>query len=136
MVAIAAPRRQGVFLERLNRFAALVEVAGRHELAHVPNSGRLKELFQPGVQVVLMEHPDPSRRCPYDLVMVHLLHTLVSMDARLPSILFQEALEEQRLSPFLLFPDIQREVSYGEAAWISAWPTASASTWRSSPSPW
>jgi sugar fermentation stimulation protein A len=115
VVAIAGPRRNGVFLQRLNRFAALVEVDGRQELAHVPNSGRLKELFQPGMRVVLTEHPDPFRKCPYDLVMVRLSHTLVSMDARLPSRLFQEALEERWLLPFLPFPHVQREVRYEES---------------------
>jgi DNA-binding sugar fermentation-stimulating protein len=33
----------GRFLHRLNRFAALVEVAGQEEQVHVRNSGRLEE---------------------------------------------------------------------------------------------
>ena len=43
--------REGRFRERVNRFLARVEVDGRETLAHVPNSGRMRELFVPGATV-------------------------------------------------------------------------------------
>ncbi len=39
---------EGIFLERVNRFLARVEVDGREVGVHVANSGRMKELFVPG----------------------------------------------------------------------------------------
>ncbi|MDA8353137.1 MAG: sugar fermentation stimulation protein SfsA, partial [Firmicutes bacterium] len=36
---------EGRFLERPNRFQAIVEVEGRKELVHVPNTGRMDEML-------------------------------------------------------------------------------------------
>ena len=41
------------FVKRLNRFVALVEVDGVQEFAHVPNTGRLKELLVDGAAVMV-----------------------------------------------------------------------------------
>ena len=38
---------KGVFLARLNRFAARVSVGGSEETVHVKNTGRCRELFLP-----------------------------------------------------------------------------------------
>ena len=43
--------QQGYFLERPNRFIALVDIAGKIEKCHVKNTGRCQELFQPGAKV-------------------------------------------------------------------------------------
>ena len=44
---------EGRFLERPNRFIAKVEINGRVETVHVKNTGRCKELLQPGTKVFL-----------------------------------------------------------------------------------
>ena len=41
--------RRAVFLERLNRFAARVELDGQAETVHVKNSGRCRELRLPAI---------------------------------------------------------------------------------------
>ena len=48
---MASELREGRFRERLNRFLARVEVDGKETLVHVPNSGRMRELFVPGATV-------------------------------------------------------------------------------------
>lgn len=106
---------EGFFLTRLNRFAALVEVAGREEMVHVANSGRLRELFEPGRRLLLAPAPGEHRKTRYDLALVDLGHTLVSADARLPNALIAEALQEQELAPYAEFPEVRREVTYGES---------------------
>ena len=53
---------EGHFLTRLNRFAALVEVDGEEALVHVANSGRMRELFVPGVRVLLKPQPAKHRK--------------------------------------------------------------------------
>ncbi len=56
------------FLERLNRFVAVVQLAsGERVPAHVPNTGRLTGTLVPGC-AVLLDGPFPARRCPWTLV--------------------------------------------------------------------
>ncbi|MDP2726595.1 MAG: DNA/RNA nuclease SfsA [Dehalococcoidia bacterium] len=104
---------EGFFLERLNRFAAAVEVAGRRELAHVANSGRMHEVLLPRVPVLLRPAAHLGRKTAYDLVMVRLENQLISVDARLPSALVHEALLEGRISGLESYRNIRREVRYG-----------------------
>lgn len=106
---------EGYFVLRLNRFAALAEVAGRQEMVHVANSGRLRELFEPGRRLLLAPAPGDRRKTRYDLALVDLGTTLVSADARLPNALVAEALAAGRLEPYVEFPELRREVSYGES---------------------
>ena len=106
---------EGTFVQRLNRFAALVNVNGREEMVHLPNSGRLRELLVPGFRMLLKAAPGEHRKCPYDLALVDLGFTLCSADARLPNALAAEALAERRLAEFLEYSSVRREVTYGES---------------------
>ena len=106
---------EGFFLTRLNRFAALVEVAGREEMVHVANSGRLRELFVSGRRMLLAPAPGEHRKTRYDLALVDLGHTLVSADARLPNALVAEALQAGEMAPYAEYPEVRREVTYGES---------------------
>ncbi len=101
----------GTFLQRLNRFAALVEVDGRPSLAHVPKSGRMRELLVPGAPALLVPKPGP-RKTPFDLAMVRHEGRWVGVDARLPSRLLEEALGLglPELGPV---HSLRREVAFG-----------------------
>lgn len=102
----------GQFVARLNRFCALVSLEGQRALAHVPNSGRLKELFRPEAKLFLTKEDRPGRKTPYDLVMVQLGRKLVSCDARLPNHLVYEGLAAHALPEIDDYHDIKREVSF------------------------
>jgi len=78
------PLVQGSVVSRANRFAVLVEVGGRQVKAYLPNSGRLEELLAPGTPAWLAYRPGPTRTTQYDLVLVRVGGTYVSVDARLP----------------------------------------------------
>ena len=104
----------GRFVKRLNRFLALVDVKGSPAFAHVPNSGRLRELFIPHIKVFLSEERRGGRKTPYDLIMVELNGRLVSCDARLPNFIIQEALEAQAISEIRNYRTIRREASFGD----------------------
>ncbi|MFQ5593125.1 MAG: DNA/RNA nuclease SfsA, partial [Anaerolineae bacterium] len=106
---------EGRFVQRDNRFRATVLVNGQSTQAHVPNSGRLHELLIPGQPVLLAHAPAPHRITDYDLVMVRLGDRLVSMDARLPSRLFHEAVAAGRLDAFAGYDRVQPEVRFGES---------------------
>ncbi len=51
---------QGRFLERPNRFIALVEINGKTETCHVKNTGRCQELLAPGAGVWLEQSQNPE----------------------------------------------------------------------------
>lgn len=50
---------QGEFLERPNRFIAHVKIDGKKTVVHVKNTGRCRELLQPGVKVFLEKSKNP-----------------------------------------------------------------------------
>ena len=58
------------FIERRNRFAALVRLGGREEIVHVKNTGRLGELLLPGAQIALTPAAGQGRKTRFDLISV------------------------------------------------------------------
>ena len=67
---LAGERVQARLLRRLNRFAVLVDLKGREVMAHLPNSGRLRELMLPEATVYLTPHPQRQGRTQFGLAMV------------------------------------------------------------------
>jgi sugar fermentation stimulation protein A len=128
---IAAKLIPATFVKRDNRFRVTVRVEGHLVWAHLPNSGRLRELLVPGRRVLLAAAQAPGRRTSYDLLMVDLDGTLVSIDARLPSRLLYEALRQPfdklriptqdgalqagQLEEFAGYAEVRREVTYGQS---------------------
>lgn len=103
------------FLTRLNRFAALVELAGQEVMVHIPNSGRMGELLEPGRRLLLAPAAGEHRKTRFDLALVDLDTTLVSADSRLPNGLVAAALAAGELPPFQEYPELRREVRYGDS---------------------
>jgi sugar fermentation stimulation protein A len=109
-------RRWGTFLERPNRFTAVVDFDGRREQCFLPNPGRLKELLLPGARVLLLEREGSrNRKTRYDLTLVLYRGEPISVDARLPNRLVREALEGGRLIPFHGYSRIQAEAPWGQS---------------------
>ena len=52
----------GHFLSRPNRFIAHVEIGGKEEIVHVKNTGRCRELLQPGQKSGARKAPTPTGR--------------------------------------------------------------------------
>ena len=80
----------GTFLARPNRFIAHVDIGGQTEVCHVKNTGRCRELLQPGVQVWLEKGTNPNRKTAWDLITVQKGDRLVNMDAQAPNRAFGE----------------------------------------------
>ena len=110
------PLIEGRFIKRLNRFAALVDVDRREYLAHVPNSGRMRELLVPGFRVLLVPAPQgTNRKTSFDLALVDTGSALSSADARLPNKLVAEALNQKRMPQFAGYPLAHGEQVFGES---------------------
>ena len=103
------------FLQRVNRFAATVDLDGEETLVHVANSGRMRELLVTGRRVLLRAAAGDHRKTAFDLAMVDLGHALASADARLPNRLVYEAIRDGRLPQFAGFDQVRPEVTYGES---------------------
>lgn len=109
---LPAPLLPAAVVARLNRFTVEVMLDGRPARAHLANSGRLDELLAPGTRCYVAPAPAPGRRTAYDLALVEYAGTLVSVDARKPNPLFEEALAERRLTAFAAYETWRREVLY------------------------
>jgi len=89
---------KAVFLERPNRFIAIVEINGKNETVHVKNTGRCRELLIEGATVYLEDFVDRmgTRKLRYSLIAVekkvdnNIL--LINMDSQVPNKLAYEAL--------------------------------------------
>ncbi|NPA05932.1 MAG: DNA/RNA nuclease SfsA [Chloroflexi bacterium] len=96
------PLFPATFVRRVNRFRAEVRLPdGTLTAAHVPNSGRLRELFTPGRRVYLRHTARRGRKTAWDMALVQLPSGLVSVDARLPNRLLHEAARVGSLQPWL-----------------------------------
>jgi sugar fermentation stimulation protein A len=103
---------QGEFIQRLNRFAALVKVGEKAVRCYMPNPGRMKELLIPGVRMLLRPAKGEGRRTPYDIVAVELDGKLVSIDSRLPNKIIAEALGRGALPEFQEYDEVIPESRY------------------------
>ena len=99
---------RAVFLERLNRFIARVELDGKTETVHVKNTGRCRELLIPGSEVWLTRSDNPARKTKYDLIAVRKGNgILFNIDSQAANAVTLEWLREQE------WDEIRPEYSYG-----------------------
>ena len=75
----------GVFLSRPNRFIAHIEIDGKDTVCHVKNTGRCKELLNPGTAVWCEKSDNPARKTQYDLIAVQKGNRLINMDSQAPN---------------------------------------------------
>lgn len=106
---------EGIFVERINRFIAHILIEGEIQVAHVANTGRMKELLIKGTKVIVRKVDNPKRKTNYDLVMVYKNDTLVLIDSKMPNILLEKAFREAGLDDFGKYDHIKREVTYGNS---------------------
>lgn len=103
----------GRFIERPNRFIALVDIKGSTEPVHVKNTGRCRELLVPGCTVYLSVADNPDRKTKYDLIAVQKGSMLINMDSQIPNDVAEEWLRSGAL--FSENALIRREVTYGKS---------------------
>ena len=84
----------GKFIRRPNRFIAHIEIDGQEEVVHVKNTGRCRELLQPGSAVWCEVSDNPNRKTKYDLITVRKGDYLINMDSQAPNAAVKEWLEQ------------------------------------------
>ena len=113
---ITGELHKGVFLKRLNRFVAEVEVNNEKHLAHVADPGRMTELLVPKTEVLLRKITlNEKRKTNWDMLGVYTPTGLVSVDSRLPNDLIAEALKDSLLKEFSEYELVRREYTYSSS---------------------
>jgi sugar fermentation stimulation protein A len=110
----------GIFIERLHRFGATVQVNGREEYCHVTNSGRLRELLCPGAKVALVDHFFPlkthnlklrtERKTRYAVRLALYKKKWVCIEANIAPKLLKEAWSQGKVKCLKAYDQLQAEV--------------------------
>jgi len=103
----------GIFLERPNRFIAIVEMEHGRQICHVKNTGRCRELLIPGRRVYLDRAENPGRKTAYDLIAVEKGERLINLDAQAPNRVFAEWARGGGFRPDVR--EIRPEYRYGDS---------------------
>lgn len=103
---------EGVFLERLHRFGAIVRMGHGIEYVHVKNTGRCREILVPGVRVFLEKGNNPDRKTSYSLVSAYKGSMLINIDSQVPNEVVYNSLSKHAIDVFPKMKLLKREVSY------------------------
>jgi sugar fermentation stimulation protein A len=88
-------------------------LAGREELVHLPNPGRLLEVLTPGREILLRPAAPGRRKTRYTAVGARLAGFIVSLDSTLPNRFFPVALAAGLIPPLRGWRIIRREPPLG-----------------------
>ena len=102
---------KGIFKARPNRFIAEVEVNGNLEIAHVPNTGRCKELLIENATVWLKPSDNPNRKTKFSLHFVENKGVLVSLYSQQANSIVYDAVVDGKIKELSGYDNHQREKS-------------------------
>ena len=100
---------KGIFKNRPNRFIAEVEVEGNMELAHVPNTGRCKELLVEDAVVWLEPSDNPNRKTKFSLRFVENKGVLVSLYSQQANSIVYDAIVDGKIKELYGYDYHKRE---------------------------
>lgn len=105
----------GIFVIRLNRFVAQVQLNGEIVHVHVKNTGRCQELLVPGATVIVEKAENKSRKTGYSLIAVYKETMLVNIDSQAPNAVCSEALMNGKITEIGPVVSCKREVRFGNS---------------------
>lgn len=103
---------EAIFIKRINRFIAEVEINGVLEFVHVKNTGRCKELFIQGRTCYLERATNPNRKTKYSLISIYKDNLLINIDSQIPNRVVFEGLKNNLILENLKPSNISREKQY------------------------
>lgn len=106
---------KGIFKNRPNRFIAEVEVDGKLEIAHVPNTGRCKELLVEDAVVWLEPSDNPNRKTKFSLRFVENKGVLVSLFSQQANSIVFDAIKEGKIKELYGYDYFKREKTVGNS---------------------
>jgi len=100
---------KGIFKARPNRFIAEVEVDGEVEIAHVPNTGRCRELMVDDAVVWLKPSDNPKRKTKISLPLIENRRALVSLYSQQANSIVYDAIIDGKIKELSGYDIHQRE---------------------------
>lgn len=107
--------QEAIFVKRENRFCAEVQLNGKLTKAHVPNSGRMRELLVPGATVWVQPAIDAkeTRKTAYTLVLAQQNERYICLHAHVANEIMAFWLQHNILPEFAEATRIEREKTFG-----------------------
>jgi sugar fermentation stimulation protein A len=100
---------------RYKRFLADVELSGGEVVTvHCANPGAMLGLAEPGAEIWLSPQNGPGRKLAYAWEFTRIGVHLVGINTARPNALVTEAIAAGRIAELAGYPDLRREVRYGE----------------------
>jgi sugar fermentation stimulation protein A len=105
----------GTLLKRYKRFLCDVRLKNNHTVtAHCPNTGSMKECYEPGCTVYLSRHNNPARKLRYTVEMTHMGTTLVGINTQVPNHLLKESIIAGKVPLLMGYSRVLSEIPYGK----------------------
>lgn len=110
------PLSEAILIRRENRFVATVEYEGQQITAHVPNSGRCRELLYPGNTVIIQKAtPNAHRKTEYSVILARHRRIWVCLVSAWANTLAREAAQLGLLPELNHYTNWQPEVKWGRS---------------------
>ena len=106
---------KGIFKNRPNRFIAEVEIEGEIVKAHLPNTGRCKELLIDGTTVYLKPSDNPNRKTKYSLYLVENNGALVAMFSQQANKIVFDAIKDGKIKELSGYSILESEKTIGNS---------------------
>lgn len=106
---------KALFIERVNRFIAYVNINGERVMVHVPNTGRCKEILRENSTVILREEESNTRKTKYDLICGYKGDKIINIDSQIPNYVVHEGLARGKIVELSKYKSIEREKTYNKS---------------------
>ena len=106
---------KAIFKNRPNRFIVDVELNGEIVKAHLPNTGRCKELLIDGATVYLKPSENPNRKTKYSLYLVENRGALVAMYSHQASKIVIDAILNGKIKELSNYDLVESEKTIGNS---------------------
>ena len=105
---------QGTLIKRYKRFFADIKYKNETITAHCPNSGSMMGLIDKGNKIWFSASNNPKRKLKYTLEIIEVKNEKVGINTFLTNKIVFEALDNKKISSFVKFENINREVKFSD----------------------
>ena len=106
---------KAIFRNRANRFIVEAELNGEIVRAHLPNTGRCKELLIDGATVYLKPSDNPNRKTKYSLYLVENNGALVAMFSQQANKIVFDAIKNKKIKELSGYSILESEKAIGNS---------------------
>lgn len=106
---------KAIFRNRANRFIVEAELNGEIVRAHLPNTGRCKELLIDGATVYLKPSDNPNRKTKYSLYLVENNGALVAMFSQQANKIVFDAIKNNKIEELSGYSILESEKTIGNS---------------------